>query len=170
MIDAQTRDRQARAAWSVLAGIGAGMVAALATAAAELAMGVHIPPVKESALSAFFAALAGGLLYAALFETVRRPVTALWIASLGIATVDSLLVALLPMPAGRGFDIGIPIDGLIVPLRQLAALVGLGHFGSRHFPATLLPADTVLHYIPALTVALLVPYLVGRFRGAPAAA
>jgi hypothetical protein len=98
-----------------------------------------------------------GLLYALLGRLVRRPAAALWALSLAIATVDSLLIAMFPLPAGHGIHAGIPIDGLIVPVRQLAALVGVGRFGGRHFPAAFLPADTVLHFIPAVAVGLFVP-------------
>jgi hypothetical protein len=142
---------------ALVAGSGAGVVGALSSVGAQLALNVRFPLLTDTALSAFFAGLAGGLLYAVLVGVVRRPVSVLWILSLGVATVDSLLIALLPLPAGPGLQVGIPIDGFIIPIEQLAALLGVGHLGATHFPATYLPADTVLHYIPALAVAVLVP-------------
>lgn len=142
---------------TLAAGLGAGIVGAVSSVGAQLALGVRFPLLPDTALSAFFAGLAGGLVYAVLVGVVSRPVAVLWILSLGIATVDNLLIALLPLPAGPGLNVGIPIDGLIIPLEQLGALLGLGHFGTTHFPLMYLPADTLLHYIPALSVAALVP-------------
>jgi hypothetical protein len=142
---------------ALVAGFGAGVVGALSSVGAELGLGVRFPLLTDTALSALFAGLAGGLLYAVLVGIVRRPVSVLWILSLGIATVDSLLIALLPLPAGPSLQVGTPIDGLIIPMEQVGALLGLGHFGTTHFPMMYLPADTILHYIPALAVAVLVP-------------
>jgi hypothetical protein len=142
---------------ALVAGLGAGVVGALASVAAEVSLRVRFPLLTDTALSAFFAGLAGGLLYAVLVGIVRRPVSVLWILSLGIATIDSLLIAVLPLPAGPSLQVGIPIDGLIIPIEQLGALLGIGHFGTTHFPPMYLPADAVLHYIPALAVAVLVP-------------
>jgi hypothetical protein len=142
---------------ALVAGLGAGVVGALGSIAAQLGLGIQFPLPSDTASSAFFAGLAGGLLYAVLVVAVRRPVTVLWILSLGIATLDSLLIAFLPLPAGPSLDVAIPIDGLVIPIEQLGALLGLAHFGTTHFPVTYLPADTLLHYIPAVAVALLVP-------------
>jgi hypothetical protein len=144
-------------ALALAAGLGAGLVGAAGSVAAELALGVRFPPPADTAWSAFFAGLSGGLLYAVLVESVRRPVSILWILSLGIATVDNLLIALLPLPAGPGLQVGVPIDGLIIPIEQLGALLGIWHFAPAHLPVTYLPADMLLHYIPALAVAVLVP-------------
>jgi hypothetical protein len=140
-----------------LAGLLAGGVGALSSVGTELALGVHFPLLTDTAFSAFIAGLAGGLLYAVLVAMVRRPVALLWILTLGAATVDSLLIALLPLPAGPGLRAGMPFDGLVIPIEQIGALVSLGRFGTAHFPATYLPADMLLHYIPALAVAVLVP-------------
>ena len=155
----QRRDARPRlnVALALAAGLGAGIVGAAGSVAAELALGVRFPPPTDTAWSAFFAGLAGGLLYAVLVGSVRRPVSILWILSLGIATVDNLLIALLPLPVGPGLQGGVPIDGLIIPIEQLGALLGIWHFGPTHFPVTYLPADMLLHYIPALAVAVLVP-------------
>jgi hypothetical protein len=155
----QTEDMKARQRvnTALVAGLGAGVVGALSSVGAELVLNVPFPLLTDTAVSAFLAGLAGGLLYAVLIRIVRRPVSLLWILTLGIATVDSLLIALLPLPAGQGLQAGTPFDGLMIPIAQLGALLGVGHFGTTHFPAMYLPADTVLHYIPALAVAVLVP-------------
>jgi len=84
--------------------------------------------------------------------------------SLGIATLDNLLIALLPLPGGHDPTLGIPIDGLVIPLRQMAALTGFGHFATGYFPAAKLPVDIIMHYVPAVAVAALVPWWAG-FRG-----
>ncbi len=148
----------------LVAGTAAGVIAAAANIAVQLLLGVRDPSIRDTAWSAFAAGIAGGLLYLGLARVVRTPGRALWATSLAIAALDSLLVILLPLPAGHGPHLAIPIDGLVVPIRQMAALVGLGHFGPRHYPARLLPADTVLHFIPAVAVATLVPWLAGPKR------
>lgn len=157
----KTRQRMGAA---LVAGLGAGVVGALGSVGAELSLGVRFPLLTDTALSALFAGLAGGLLYAVLVGIARRPVLVLWILTLGIATVDSLLIALLPLPVGPSLQGGTPIDGLIIPLEQLGALLGVGHFGTTHFPPMYLPGDTVLHYIPALAVAVLVPRLAKHYN------
>jgi hypothetical protein len=91
------------------------------------------------------------------------------VVSLGIATLDNLLIALLPLPGGHEPHLGIPIDGLLIPLRQMAALAGFGHFATRFFPVWKLPADMLMHYVPAVAVAALVPWL-AAFGGRPMAA
>jgi hypothetical protein len=142
---------------SVLAGMGAGAVAAVACVASEMALRSQLPPRVPTLWSAFVAGILGGLLYGWLARVVRRPAAALWAIALVVATIDSLLIAMLPAASGRGPSIGIPIVGLVAPLRQLLALVGIGHLGTRHFPASSLLAFTATHYITAVSVALLVP-------------
>jgi hypothetical protein len=143
---------------SVLAGIGAGVVAAVACVAAEIALRAQLPPRVPTLWSAFVAGILGGLLYGWLARAVRRPVAVLWATTLAIATIDSLLIAALPPASGRGPSIGIPIAGLVAPLRQLLALVGIGHLGTRRIPAAALFAFTATHYITAVSVSLLVPW------------
>jgi hypothetical protein len=156
---------RSRVSMALLAGLGAGLAGAAAAVAAELALSVHFPLPADTAVSAFFAGVGGGLLYGLLVGNVRRPVAALWILTLGIATLDNLLITLLPLPAGPGLQGGAPIDGLIVPIEQIGALLGIWHFGPTHFPAAYLPADTLLHYLPALAVAVLVPRWAGHRVG-----
>lgn len=146
----------------VLAGAGAGVVAAVLCVAVEAVTGSRLPPRVATAWSAFVAGILGGLLYGVLARTTRRPVAALWVLTLAVATVDSLLIGTLPLPAGPGPSTGIPIVGLVVPLRMLGALVGLGHFSARHFPSQFLAIDTAVHYITAVVVALCVPWWAPR--------
>ncbi len=142
----------------VLAGAGAGVVAAMACAGAEVALRAQLPPRVPTLWSAFVAGILGGLLYGLLARMVRRPVVAFWVIALVVATIDSLLIAALPAASGRGPSIGVPIVGLVAPLRQLLALVGIGHLGTRRFPASSLLAFTATHYITAAVVSLLVPW------------
>ena len=74
-----------------------------------------------------------------------------------LATVDSILIATLPGAAGSMPPILYPLAGLIAPIRQVAALLGLGQFSPRRFPAQYLLANTMLHYVTAVSVAILVP-------------
>ena len=160
---AQTRRTRQVVGWGfgLLAGVGAGVVAALAGLAVGAVMRASIPPPFFVAWSAFAAGVLGGLLYAWLSRLLDRPAPALWIITLALATIDSALIAFLPMPAGAS-PVRLPIVGLIVPLRQLAALVGIGRLGERHFPAANLAADTLMHYTTAVAVAILVPAWAGR--------
>jgi hypothetical protein len=121
-------------------------------------MHASLPPRVPTIWSAFVAGILGGILYSWLGRIVRRPTAALWAITLVVATIDSLLIAILPGPSGRDPSIGIPIVGLTTPLRQLLALVGIGHLGTRHFPAQYLLAFTITHYITAASVSLLVPW------------
>lgn len=157
----QAIDARSRLSMAVVAGLGAGLAGATASVIAEVALGVRFPLPADTAVSSFVAGMGGGLVYAALVGNVRRPVSVLWILSLGIATVDSLLIALLPLPAGPGLQ-GAPIDGLIIPIEQIGALLGIWQFGPTHFPASYLPADALLHYLPAIAVAVLVPRWAGH--------
>jgi hypothetical protein len=164
MTHSQAIDVTRRESMYLAAGVGAGIVAALGSVGVQLAIGVRIAPLQEIAWSAFVAGVAGGLLFRVLAGVTRRPILALWVVSLGIATLDNLLIAGLPLPGGHEPHLGIPIDGLLIPLRQMAALAGLGHFAARFFPAGKLPADMLMHYVPAVAVAALVPWWAG-YRG-----
>jgi hypothetical protein len=114
--------------------------------------------------SAFVAGLVGGLLYAGLTRFLDYPVGALWILVLLLATVDSILVAVLPAAAGRTPPFLFPLAGLLFPIRQLTALIGLGQFGTGRFPAQFLFANTVIHYVTAASVAFAVPPVVRLLR------
>lgn len=155
-------DARSQLSTVLVAGTGAGIAGALASVVAQMALSVRFPLPADTASSAFFAGLAGAVLYALLIGRVRRPASVLWILSFGIATVDSLLIALLPLPAAPGLPGGLPIDGLVTPIEQIGALLGIWHFGPARFPATYLPVDMLLHYIPAVAVAMLVPRWAGH--------
>ena len=153
-------------AWSagLLAGAGAGVVAALTSVFAGALMRASLPPVVPAAGSAFVAGLLGGLLYAWLSRVVSRPRLVFWIVALSLATIDSIFIATLGLPEVVETPPGVPIYGLLVPLGQLAALLGIGRLGQEHFPRAFLPADAVMHYVTATAIALLVPFWAGRPR------
>jgi hypothetical protein len=152
--------RAAAPGWvtSLAAGAMAGVVAALLSVVVEIVTLSPVPPPVATVWSAFVAGILGGLLYGALCRTVRRPVVALWGVTLALATIDSLLIAMLPGASGRNPNLGIPLSGLVTPVRQVLALVGVGHLGTRRFPQAYLPVATIIHYIAAVAVALLVPW------------
>lgn len=143
---------------SIIAGIGAGLVAAVVSLALEFATGARLPPHVATAWSTFVAGVLGGLLYGVLTRITSRPVLALWIITLVLATIDSLLIITQPFAEGSMTLAGLPIVGLVVPLRQAGALVGIGHFTTRHFPREFLVVDTLIHYVTAVAVSLLVPW------------
>src|ERR1700693_1063021 len=107
---------------SIIAGAGAGMGAALGSVGAEIVMHAQSPPRGATLWSAFVAGILGGTLYGWLGRVVRRPGAALWVITLVLATIDSLLIATLPGASGSNRLAGIPIVGLLAPLRQLLAL------------------------------------------------
>ena len=108
------------------------------------------------------AGLGGGLLYAGLTRVLSDPARALWVIVLVLATLDSIVIATLPGAAGSMPPALFPLAGLIAPIRQVAALLGLGHFGPRRFPSQYLLANTMIHYVTAVSVAILVPVLARR--------
>ena len=145
----------------LLAGIGAGLVAAVACVLLARITHARIPPVQPTFGSASIGGVLGGLVFAAWSRVVSRPVMALWITTLALATGISVAIATLPFPAAR-MQLPIQIPGLLVPLQQLAALVGLGRFGTVRFPAQFLPVTIGMHYLTAVAVSLLVPRWSGR--------
>jgi hypothetical protein len=147
----------------LLAGVGAGIVAALAARAASALLHTRIPPVVPSEGSAFAGAMLGGLLYWLLARVSRRPAAWLWGIGLAAATGISLVVALLPGAAVRIPSFGY-LNGLTAPLGQLLALVGLAKFGRGRFPAQGLPTAILMHYLTAVAAGLLVPRLAGGSR------
>ena len=155
-----------RLTWAagLLAGAGAGIVAALACLTAGHLMGSPLPPSVPAAGSAFAAGLLGGVLYVWLCRFTSRPWLTFAILTLLFATIDSLLIYKLPLPDVIETPPGVPIYGLLVPLRQVAALLGMGHQGHDYFPAASLPADAVMHFVTALVIILLVPLWATRAR------
>jgi ABC-type branched-subunit amino acid transport system permease subunit len=148
----------------LIAGIGAGIVAAVATVAAERVTSAPVPPPVATAWSAFIAGILGGLLYGLLGRVSTQPVRLLWIITLVLATIDSIFIISYPIAVGSTSVLHVPVAGLVVPIRQFLALVGIGHFGRRHFPAAYLTTDTALHYITAVAVSILVPLWAGKRR------
>ena len=146
---------------ALLAGVGAGIIAAAACLLVLLILHAEIPPRRASALSAFAAGVLGGLLYALWSRVTRRPGAALWTTTLVLATAISVLVAMLPFPQGSS-RFPIPIAGLLVPFRQVLALVGLGQFSDRRFPAQFLHVAITQHYVTAVAVSFLVPWWARR--------
>jgi len=144
----------------LVAGAVAGLGAAVASAIIRVVFHAVLPPLIPTVGSAVVAGLGGGLLYAGLTRFHDHPVRALWISVLVLATVDSILVAYLPAAAGPVPRYLFPIAGLMFPIRQVAALIGLGQFGTGRFPAQYLFANTVIHYVTAAGVAVVVPLVV----------
>ena len=149
----------------LLAGAGAGLLAAVASVLTRALMRALLPPLVPTIGSAFAAGLLGGLLYSGLSRVFRHPVRVFWVLILVLATVDSILIATLPGAAGSTPPVLYPLAGLIAPIRQVAALLGLGQFGPRRFPAQYLLANTMLHYVTAGSVAILVPLWARRLFG-----
>ena len=145
-----------------MSGVVAGMIAAVACLAVSAFFRARFPPANSVAWSAFIAGVLGGLLYAWLSRITSRPAFILWVVTLVLATIDSILIITQPFPAGSGTVFGIPLYGLMVPLRQAAALLGIGHFTDRHFPADSLVSVTLLHYTTAAAVSIVVPWWAGR--------
>ena len=163
----ETHEGLREVAWNrgLLAGVGAGLVAAVASVLTRALMRALLPPLVPTIGSAFVAGLVGGVLYAGLTRVFRHPVRAFWAMVLVLATVDSILIATLPGAAGSMPPVLYPLAGLIVPIRQVAALFGLGQLGPRRFPAQYLLANTMLHYVTAVSVAILVPLWARRKSG-----
>jgi hypothetical protein len=100
-------------------------------------------------------------MYAWISRITTRPALTFWIITLVLATIDSVFIAVLPFPEGSGTFLGIPIVGLIVPIKQGLALIGIGHFGQHHYPKSDLAVATATHYITAVVISLLVPWWAG---------
>jgi hypothetical protein len=111
--------------------------------------------------SAFIGGVLGGLAFAAWSRVTSRPVMALWVTTLVLATAISVMISTLPFPAAR-VQLPIPIPGLLVPFQQFGALLGFGRFGTARFPAQFLPVTITMHYLTAVVVSLLVPRWSGR--------
>jgi len=134
----------------------------VASVVAERVTHTPTPPLVATACAAFVAGILGGVLYWVLASVSTRPVLLLWIITLVLATIDSILIISYPIAAGSGSVFGLPLFGLVVPIRQALAILGIGHFGSRHFPAAYLATDTALHYITAVATSILVPLWAGK--------
>lgn len=145
---------------ALLAGIGAGIVAGLINVAILLLTHYHIPPIRGTFGSGVLAGALAGLVYAIWTRVSPRPVAALWLTALLVATIDTVIIFALPFPtAGRRLGLG-AIAGIMTPLLQILALFGIGHFGREHMPGSFLGIYSVVHYLTAIVVSLLIPALV----------
>lgn len=162
------REKARVAGWgrAILAGGGAGFVAGLIAVGTRAVMHAAEPRPIPIVWAAVISGIIGGILYGWLTRATHRPVAILWLLTLAAATVDGILIAWFPLASGPGPRTGLPLTGLVAPLRQLGALVGIGHFGTRHFNAASLPFDIVCHYEVAIVVAALVPWWSGTVAGA----
>lgn len=145
---------------ALLAGIGAGIAAGLINVAILLLTHSHVPPLRGTFGSSVLAGAVAGLIYAVWTRVSPRPVSALWFTALLVATIDTVLIFVLPFPsAGRRLGLG-PIAGIMTPLLQILALFGIGHFGRGHLPESFLGIFSSVHYVTAIVVSLLIPAFV----------
>ena len=150
---------------ALMAGGGAGIAAGLVDVAILLVTHSHVPPVRATFGSCVLAGALAGLAYALWTRVSPRPVAALWITTLLVATIDTVLIFALPFPTGgRRLGLG-AIAGIVTPLLQILALFGVGHFGRGHMPASFLGIYTVIHYTSAIVAGLLIPVF-ARFKSA----
>lgn len=139
------------------AGIGAGAVAGLVNVGLLMLLHAHIPPVVATGWSSVVAGALGGLVYAMWSRISPRPVAALWLTSLLVATIDTIVVFALPFPA-TGRHIGLaPLSGIVTPLLQILALFGIGGSSRGHLPTSFRGIYLEVHYITAVMVSLLIP-------------
>ncbi|HKX18674.1 MAG TPA: hypothetical protein VJT33_11745 [bacterium] len=144
---------------ALLAGIGAGIAAGLINVALLLLTHSHIPPTRGTFGSCVLAGALAGLAYAIWTRVSPRAVAALWVTALLVATIDTVLIFALPFPAaGRRLGLG-AIAGIMTPVLQILALFGIGHFGRGHMPGSFLGIYSVVHYMTAIVVSLLIPAL-----------
>lgn len=145
---------------ALAAGIGAGAVAGLINVGFLTATHARIPPVQATAWSSVAAGALGGLVYAMWTRISPRPVAALWLTSLLVATVDTIVVFTLPFPtAGRHLGLA-PLAGIVTPLLQILALFGIGGSSPMHLPVFAQVPYLAVHYATAVVVSALIPVLV----------
>ncbi|HEV2440868.1 MAG TPA: hypothetical protein VGX97_12485 [bacterium] len=142
---------------ALTAGIGAGVGAGLVTVALLLLTHNRIPPIQGTFGSCILAGALAGLVYAMWTRISPRPVAALWLTSLLVATIDTIVIFVLPFPtAGRQLGLG-AIAGIVTPLLQILALFGIGGLGRGHMPASFLGVYLAVHCIPAIVISALIP-------------
>jgi len=147
---------------ALTAGIGAGIAAGLVNIALLLLTHNRIPPIGGTFGSSVLAGAFGGLVYAMWTRISPRPIAALWLTSLLVATIDTIVIFMLPFPtAGRHLGLG-PIAGIVTPLLQILALFGIGGFGRGHMPTSLLGIYLAMHYVPAIVISALIPVFARR--------
>jgi hypothetical protein len=117
----------------------------------------RVPPVLGTAGSSVAAGLLGGLVYAVWSRISPRPVPALWLTCLLVATLDTVVLFTLPFPtAGRHPGLA-PLAGIVTPLLQILALFGIGGSSPMHMPASFHGIYLAVHYLTAIVVGLLIP-------------
>jgi hypothetical protein len=142
---------------ALAAGVAAGIVAGLIDVGLQLLTRSHIPPIRATFGSGMLAGALAGLVYAAWTRISPRPVAALWLTSLLVATIDTVVISMLPFPTvGRHLGLG-PIAGIVTPLLQILALFGIGGFGREHMPASFFAIFAAVHYVTAIVVSALIP-------------
>lgn len=143
-------------------GIGAGAAAGLSNIALLELTHSHIPPVTGTAGSSVAAGVLGGLVYAMWSRISPRPVAALWLTSLLVATLDTVVLFALPLPtAGRHLGLA-PLAGIVTPLLQILALFGIGGSSVNRMPASFQGIMLAVHYLTAVVVSLVIPVFVSR--------
>ncbi len=144
---------------ALVAGIGAGAVAGLVNIGLLTVLHARIPPVVATGWSSVVAGVLGGLVYGMWSRISPRPVAALWLTSLLVATIDTIVIFTLPFPtAGRHIGLA-PLAGIVTPLLQILALFGIGGSSAGHLPASFLGIYVDIHYLTAIVVSALIPVL-----------
>jgi len=142
---------------ALAAGIAAGIVAGLINIGLILLTHSHLPPIRATLGSCVLAGALAGLVYAMWARISPRPAAALWLTSLLAATIDTVVLFMLPFPtAGRHLGLA-PISGITTPLLQILALFGIGGFGDGHMPASFHGIYLAVHYVAAVVVSVLIP-------------
>ncbi len=140
---------------ALLAGIVAGIVAALGVIGAVALLHSRAPTPTIAGASTFVAGIVGGILYGIYGAGGRRPALWLWLSMLVLATGWSLLVSRVHAPVGGP---NVPyVVGILMPLKQIGGLLGLVKLGPRAFPPALVRVFIVTHYVAAVLISLIVP-------------
>jgi hypothetical protein len=145
---------------SLVAGIGAGAAAGVVNIGLLALMHARLPPAEATGGSSVVAGGLAGIMYWAWTRLSTRPVAALWVTSLLIATVDTAVVFALPFPTAARHIRVRGLAGLVTPVLQMLALVGIGGSAPAHLPGAVRPAYVVVHYATAAIVSLLIPLIV----------
>ena len=142
---------------ALIAGIGAGAAAGLVNIGLLTLTHARIPPVVATGWSSVVAGVLGGLVYALWSRISPRPAAALWLTSLLVATIDTIVIFALPFPtAGRHLGLA-PLAGIVTPLLQILALAGIGGSSPGHMPTSFLGIYLEVHYLTAIVVSGLIP-------------
>ena|GEM_PF-1077827 len=142
---------------ALAAGTAAGIASGLINLGLLLLTHSHIPPLRATVGSCVLAGAFAGLVYAMWTRISTRPVAALWVTSLLVATIDTVVIFMLPFPtAGRRLGLA-PLSGIVTPLLQILALAGIGGFGRGHMPASYHGIYLAVHYITAVVISALIP-------------